>query len=233
MLEQFDGAVGVPGLLWIIFLGVLLPWSVWKNTRLSSRRPLLERGKYMAIAATQLAIFTAVGIVVAHFEHLELFPAYAFRWAHLVAGLAALALFVGVNWRRWEQKVKSGERRVHLVSPRTPRELALWTCVCVAAGVGEEILYRAVLTTLVWRITDNAAVAIVIAVVAFGLAHLHQGWSGAAVTALFALIAHALVGFTHTLVIAMVVHFTYDLIAGLRYASLVKRFGYKPAEPAT
>jgi membrane protease YdiL (CAAX protease family) len=230
MFEQLDLPVGVAGLVWIVFVGGFLPWSVWKNTRRAAQSALPDRASYMMSAIVQLAILAGLGLVVAQLEQVELFPAFELRATHLVAGLAALAVFVAVNWKRWEHKVRSGERRVQLISPRTPREIGLWTGVSACAGIGEEILYRALLPTLAWRITDSVPVAITVSVVAFGLGHLHQGWSGVLVTAFFAAIAHALVGFTETLVIAMAVHFAYDLIAGLRYASLAKRLDYRPAD---
>jgi hypothetical protein len=232
MLEQAPGPVGWVGLAWIVFIGAFLPFSVWRAQRRSRATGLVPREKYWTATMVQLVVLAAIGVGVAHVESVELFPAWTFSWTHLAAALGALAIFVGVNWKRWEAKVRARERRVHYVSPHSPRDLAYWSGVCACAGIGEELIYRAVLPTLVWRITESVPAAIAIAVIAFGLAHVHQGASGVVVTAFFAVLAHAVVYFTHTLVIAIALHFAYDLIAGLRYAALSRRFGYTPPDAA-
>ena len=50
---------------------------------------------------------------------------------------------------------------------------------------------------------------------ALSLVHAPQGWKSCLVISTMALLMHALVSYTSTLVIAMVVHAGYDFIAGI------------------
>ena len=77
-----------------------------------------------------------------------------------------------------------------------------------------ESAYRGVaIASLTWLL-GNAWLAVLVSAVAFALAHSTQGWKSAVIVFFLALSMHALVAFTGTLVIAMVVHTVYDLVAG-------------------
>ncbi|MEO8450833.1 MAG: CPBP family intramembrane glutamic endopeptidase, partial [Gemmatimonadota bacterium] len=113
--------------------------------------------------------------------------------------------------------------------PRTPTERVLWAAVSLGAGVGEEISYRGVFTSLLARILP-LEVAVSIAVVAFTVAHAGRGWRDLTVIGVIAILMHGLVLWTGSLYLAMAVHFGSDLAAGLTYGRLGDKYGY-PAEP--
>ena len=74
--------------------------------------------------------------------------------------------------------------------------------------------YRGVaIASLTWLL-GNAWLAVLVSAVAFALAHSTQGWKSSLIVFAVALSMHALVTFTGTLVIAMVIHTVFDLIAG-------------------
>jgi membrane protease YdiL (CAAX protease family) len=81
----------------------------------------------------------------------------------------------------------------------------------VIAGVSEEAAYRGVLTQVLWHELGNPWIAVFVAAIAFAIAHALQGWKSTLIIFVIACVMHALVWLTGTLVIAMVVHATYDL----------------------
>ena len=103
---------------------------------------------------------------------------------------------------------------VYAWAPRSPREWALWTGTVLIARVAEEAAYRGVGMSILWYSLGNPWIAVLISAVAFAMAHSTQGWKSAVTIFGLALVMHALVAYTGTLVFAMVVHGTYDLIAG-------------------
>ena len=112
---------------------------------------------------------------------------------------------------------------VYFIAPRSPREWLLWTGTVLVASVAEEAAYRGVGMSILWYALGNPYAAVAICSAAFALAHWTQGWKSAAVIFVMALVMHALVAFTGTLILAMLVHGIYDLVAGYFIAKEAKR----------
>lgn len=55
-----------------------------------------------------------------------------------------------------------------------------------------------------------------------------QGWKSSAIIFFFAMGFHGLVWLSGSLYVAMIVHITYDIIAGLNYGRLGRQFGVHP-----
>jgi membrane protease YdiL (CAAX protease family) len=121
---------------------------------------------------------------------------------------------------------------VHLFMPANATERAWWIAVSVLAGVGEEITWRGVQTSLLRTFTGSLVLAIVLCAAQFGLSHAIQGWKSASVVTAFALGFHGLVLLSGSLLPAMAVHVVYDLTAGLNYGKLGRELGYE-AEAAS
>jgi hypothetical protein len=64
---------------------------------------------------------------------------------------------------------------------------------------------------------------------AFALAHWVQGWKSGAVIFAMALVAHALVALTGTLVLKMIVHAVYDFVAGAQIAKQARAYDLEAA----
>ena len=214
---------GPAGTLFLALHAVALPVLVARSRRrFVAGAPLPPKERYFASTIVQLCMFAAFSVLVARVEFVQLFAHYTPRLQDLGLALLALALAVAAMRPRWRKAVERGVPTVQLFSPETGKQLALWIGVCFAAGVGEEITYRGVLTVLLARGIGNVAAAGLLSAVLFGLVHMIQGWRSAAVTVLFALGFQVLVWMAGTLYVAMAVHVVYDLIAGWSYGRLVR-----------
>ena len=129
---------------------------------------------------------------------------------------------------RWKRNVAARERKVYLFMPSGVTEKSLWVMISIAAGIGEEITYRGVMWGLLTRMTGSLWIAALIASAIFALSHYMQGWTSVAAILGFALVFHALVWLTGSLIPAMVLHALYDMTAGMVYSYFGVRLGYPP-----
>ena len=97
--------------------------------------------------------------------------------------------------------------------PRTPGERRLFTVVGVTAGVCEEWLYRGFFLAVVAALAGGlpTGVLVVVAAVAFGLAHAYQGRAGVLTTGLLGGVMAALYLQTGSLLLPVVLHAVIDL----------------------
>jgi membrane protease YdiL (CAAX protease family) len=92
--------------------------------------------------------------------------------------------------------------------------MAIFALVAVMAGIAEEAAYRGVAVWILTPVFGNPLPAMLLSMMAFAVSHAIQGGKAMALIFVIAGVFHALVYFTDTLVVAMVVHATYDIIAG-------------------
>ncbi|HVZ49502.1 MAG TPA: CPBP family intramembrane glutamic endopeptidase [Gemmatimonadaceae bacterium] len=130
-----------------------------------------------------------------------------------VAGFALLLLAIPVA-RALRSPEEDRRRLMRSMAPRTSRELAIFALVAVMAGVAEESAYRGVAVWILAPILGHLLPAMFLSAMAFAVAHAVQGGKTMAMVFIIAAVFHAIVYFTGTLVIAMVVHAAYDIIAG-------------------
>jgi membrane protease YdiL (CAAX protease family) len=149
----------------------------------------------------------------------------------ILAAFAALAACFVL--RSLARAFRSEEERrkmaVYLLAPRSPREWALWTGTVMLASVAEEAAYRGVGMSILWYSLGNPWAAAFICATAFSLAHWAQGWKSAAVIFALAMVMHGLVALSGTLVLAMMVHATYDFVAGYRIGQDAARYDKEAA----
>jgi membrane protease YdiL (CAAX protease family) len=147
------------------------------------------------------------------------------------AAAVALLLFVAVSTRalrggvlleaaRHERR-RPGEGRhaeppAHAtlaLLPRTPGERRLFTLVGLTAGICEEWLYRAFFLAVVAALAGGppAWVLVVVAGVAFGLAHAYQGIGGIVLTGVLGGVLAALYLSTGSLLLPVLLHAVIDL----------------------
>ena len=81
--------------------------------------------------------------------------------------------------------------------------------------------------SILWYVFGSPWPAVLICALGFAAAHWSQGWKSVLAIFLIALVAHALVWFTNTLVLMMIVHAAYDFIAGYLIARDAPK--YRPA----
>ncbi len=142
--------------------------------------------------------------------------------------LALGALFVGVisgvyraalRTRQTRRKALRELLREAPIVPRERADLPHWTGVSIAAGVGEEIIYRGFLIWYFARLTGTdpmgLALAALLASAIFGVAHLYQGPRSAIKVGGLAFALGGLYVWCGALWPVMAIHFAVDLAAGL------------------
>lgn len=215
--------VGRAGLLHIGVFTLLLPWLAWRSARRQRHRPWPPRKAVFRSVLVQQAVFLAFSVYAARHEWVPLYLAPDAWWIAL--GLAAVVTAtLGLLMRPiWRDAVQRNEPRMQLARLETPTEYALWVVVSLAAGIAEEVSYRGVLWVLLERVTGSSLVAAVLAAIAFGLGHSLQGKRSMVIITLVALGMHALVRVTGSLLAPILVHVSYDVIAGFTYACLHRK----------
>lgn len=220
------GAIGLWGWYHLVFFGLVLPVVALRSRRKLAQVASIPRKQFFISVLVQQGILVTVSLVVARFESVPLFP------RHFPTPLAWTmgALLLAVSWIAmrplWRDAVAQRDPRVHLSMPSDRAERGLWLAISVAAGIGEEISYRGVMYTLLFRLIGEPVGAALVAALLFGAAHVVQGWRGIGVTAVFALAAQALVLYSGSLYVAMGWHVAYDAVAGLSYGRYGREMGY-------
>lgn len=232
------------GWLLLLYLLVVLPWMSWRSAlRFRAARAGLSApdGKplppltkifggtlFMMLLLFLLAWLAGGAYEYAPFWYLELGVR---EWG---LGLAAFGVLLVIRWlhRALRSEAERKAMPVRQLMPRTREEWGMYAALTVAAGITEEYAYRGVgmWALSLWLGSPWPAAAIM--ATAFGLAHLTQEWKSVAVIVVIALVMHALVALTGTLVVAMVVHVAYDWLAALL---LTREMRFEPAtgEPSS
>jgi membrane protease YdiL (CAAX protease family) len=233
-------AMGVAGWGYLVLLGGVLPWAASRSARQLARGPLPPRGLFFVSVIVQQLALGGVALWVAGREGIS-WPwgsARPLSAAVVAVGLTALLLIAGRPL--WRAAIARRERRAYLTMPRTPAERVLWLGVSLAAGVAEEVAYRAVLYALLLRLVGSPIAAVLGGAAIFGLGHLMQGRRDAAIVGGVGLLLQGAVWYTGGLASAIVAHVVYDAVAGLAYGRYGARSGYPidgiplpAAEPVT
>ena len=97
--------------------------------------------------------------------------------------------------------------------PRTPSERRLFTMVGLTAGICEEWLYRGFFLAVVAAVAGDlpTGVLVLVAAVAFGLAHAYQGIGGVLTTGVLGAVMAALYLDTGSLLLPVLLHALIDL----------------------
>ncbi|MEK7832746.1 MAG: CPBP family intramembrane glutamic endopeptidase [Acidobacteriota bacterium] len=217
--------IGLAGIYHLVFFGLLMPWSAIKSARRLKERPYPPRRKYFLLVIGQQLFFLLLSLLVAQVEWVPVSAPPKNFWS-FGAAAAILATLIAVMIPRWRKAVEKRERRVYLFMSGEGKDKVLWVVISLLAGIGEELTYRGVMFWLLWRLTDSALVAALIAATVFGISHYVLGWKSAALIGGFALIFHGLYWVSGSLLAPMLVHFIYDVTAGFMYDKFGRELGY-------
>lgn len=224
--------IGIAGIYHLVFFGLLMPWSAIKSARRLKTNPYPPRRKYFWLIIGQQLFFLLLSLFVAKWEWLDVFARPKNLWSFGLAALLLVAL-TAVMMPRWRAEVEKRERRVYLFMSGEGTDKILWVVISLLAGIGEELTYRGVMFLLLWRVTGSALAAALIAAVIFGVSHFVQGWKSAVLIGGFALVFHGLYWISGSLLAPMLVHFIYDVTAGMMYNKFGRELGYPTAKAET
>jgi membrane protease YdiL (CAAX protease family) len=219
------------GIVHLVLFGLWLPYLAIKTASRLKSRPYPPKKKYLVSVIVQLAALGLFSYLIARDNWIPIFPRQLPApkyWALGAATLVALVTFMRPMWRK---AVAKRGRRTWLVMPRDRKERLLWAGCSLGAGISEEITYRGVMFTLLWRITGSAVVAALVMAAVFGVSHFLQGWTSMAIIVGIALAMQGLAWLSGSLYVSMAVHAVYDLIAGLSYGKLGEELGYPIEAP--
>jgi len=222
----YEYHVGVAGYYHLALFGVVLPLLIVKSARKLLTRDYPPRRKHFIAVILQQFLFAALSIWVARVEYIDLWarPKDWMKASLISAG--ALVVMVAFMAPRWRRAVEKRQRKAYYLMPRTPDEKALWAIVSLLAGVGEEIIYRGVMFTLLWILLGSPLAAALIVSVVFAISHYVQGWQSMLVIFVLALGFQAMFYYTGSLFPGMAAHFLYDLTAGMMYGYWGEKLGY-------
>ena len=226
---------GAPSLFFLFYLLILLPWQALRSARrlrgMQQAMALPDRRRvWGGTMFIQGAILLVAWIAGSSFDY----PFFRAEGLTLQgAGAAAVALLFCLGLRVAVRRLRSEDERrklmVYALAPRGLAEGVPWVATVLLASVAEEIAYRGVAVDILWYSLGSQAAAVGISALGFALAHSVQGLKSGALIFAIGLVMHALVIVTGTLVWAMLVHLSFDLIAGILIAREAARFDAEAA----
>jgi membrane protease YdiL (CAAX protease family) len=189
-----------------------------------------KRKRYLITIATQLILLVLGMRLAFHLAPQWFRPVLGPPEASLIGATVAGAAMLGA-YRKWKQPGGIQNRIQATLLPTTAAEILLWIPVALLAGTAEEVAYRGVAVTLVFRWTGSMALAVGVSVEAFGLAHVANGGRAVLGTVVIGLTMQLVFILTGTLYLPMLVHAIYDLLLGVMFLWMVRRAPEAP-QPA-
>ncbi|MCB9683001.1 MAG: CPBP family intramembrane metalloprotease [Alphaproteobacteria bacterium] len=213
---------GTPSLVFLAFVLGLLPWMALRSA--ARVRAVRAAGTEATLPSrTQLwgntiLLQAVIGLLAWRVGSGFGYPLFGWEdpsWVDAVWTALALLACLGLRQlvRAWRTPEERRTLFVFVLAPRTARERALRTVAILLAGVAEELAYRGVVVAILTYSLGSVPLAIALSVAAFTAVHALQGAKSAVIVASVALVMHALVWATGTLLCAMAVHIVYDFLA--------------------
>ncbi len=204
------------GYMLLAFAGVFLPiLIVWSARRIGSGPLPISRSRFYRQTIIFQLLLAALCAWAAWAHGILAFPLPEHPLLSWSAAALMYVLTLVMLRLRWPSRTAASKQRLYDILPHNARELVSYVLVCIVAGTAEEIIYRGVMTALLQRLIGIAIVTIVLVSISFAVAHAMQGWRSVAGIFVIALACHGLVWLAQSLIPVMVVHFAYDLTAGL------------------
>ena len=167
----------------------------------------------LMVLATVALILGALGPGLEAMGLAPVFDGQALRTTGLLgAGIAALGV---VFWLAGEVFGLQESDLLEELIPRTGREKGLFALLSVAAGVGEELVYRGWLISVLAPVFDGPWIAALVSSMAFSLLHSYQGPVGILRSGLMGFLFAAALIVYGSLWPLIVVHVAVDLVSGL------------------
>lgn len=205
-----------------LFLGALLellPVLAVAQVPLASAEPLDRTAAYFGSAGAILVIGWLSLVLGSRAVGFEAMGMSAMPWIELAgwtaAGLGGGLLLVGVSHLLETRLGLEESRFLEQIIPRTGREKTLFAGVSLAAGLGEELAYRAYAIPVLAGLLGSEWSAAVLTSGIFGFLHAYQGTLGVIRTAMMGLVLAAVFLVSGSVWPAILAHVAIDLIGGL------------------
>lgn len=212
--------LNVVSFIFLVVLFVLTPRAALRSARLLRRLQEagqeIPRRRLVLSAMFGLSVLWAISAINATMLGASVFAVPRFGGREAAVGMAGLALLLAIIPISISLETPGEEARnpAYILAPRNGREMALFVLVAIMAGVAEEAAYRGVAVWILAPVFGNLLPAMLLSAMAFAVAHAVQGGRAMAIAFAVAALFHAVVYLTGTLVVAMVAHTVYDIVAG-------------------
>ncbi len=137
----------------------------------------------------------------------------------LAALLAIFSILVVQNVRQLERtdpvELDKGLGKGKSFYPVSRIEIAFFILLALSTGICEELIFRGWLVSFLGAFTHSIWIGVVLASVAFGFGHAHQGPKGMMITGLLGLIFGVIFVVTSSLICVQVIHVAINLANGL------------------
>ncbi len=136
----------------------------------------------------------------------------------IVFAFYGLDIFFQYGLRRWREKTLQQRHKFLTFVPADGRELSHFLFLAIAAGIGEEIIFRGYLIHYLLYWTGNTPYGIAVACIfsssLFAFLHGYQGYRSMIKIFFLALIFSAIFVLSQSLVIVIVIHAVIDMLSG-------------------
>ena len=216
MIGKAASETGFWGQYFMVLALIVMPaLGVASYIRIRSGKPLPPKARrYRSMIAFQLLLLLITVLAAREAGVTLLGSQFPGPVAWLIAGV--YFIFLALRLRRAWPKLSSERReRARIVLPDHPSLMRMWVVISALAGIAEECAYRGLAFRFLTANHGSVALALLLCVGSFGVAHLAQGWRGVLGTSVIAVAMHAIVFLTQSLYLAIVIHAAYDLMVGV------------------
>jgi membrane protease YdiL (CAAX protease family) len=201
----------------LVYLFVVLGWmpaaGIFSFLRVKAGKPMPPKTRFYRNMIAVQVVLLGYSVAVARHNEMSLLGNLPALWIWLIS--AVYVAFIGLRLQvAWKKMPAERKQRARRLLPEIPSHLCYWVPISFLAGIGEEIAFRGVAFGSLRELSGSTELAIVLCVLAFGFAHMVQGWRGVIGTGVVALVMHAIVYETGGLYLAMAIHVVYDLMLG-------------------
>lgn len=199
----------------ILVLLIFPALGIASYIRIRSQKPLPPKTRrYRSTIAIELLLLV-VTVLAAREARV---PLLGPQFPGPVAWLMAAAYFAFLTWRirhAWSKLSPERLEKARIMLPDDPSLMRMWVVISAFAGIAEECAYRGLAFRFLTANRGSAALALLLCIGSFGVAHMTQGRRGVLAACVIAIIMHALVFLTQSLYLAIVFHAAYDLMVGV------------------
>jgi len=159
---------------------------------------------------------------------------YVFVFLILVLVFYRLDVFFQYGQRKWRERTYQQRHKIFSFVPADSRELVHFMFLAIAAGIGEEIIFRGYLIHYVIYWTGNTFTGILIASVfssaLFAFLHGYQGFKSILKIFFLALMFCGIFVYSQSLLIVIIVHALIDTFSGIVGIYLLRDLGHETEE---